>query len=191
MISYELPLGLLRESRTAKQEHKKEDVLEWERLTMIPITDLISSEVDDAEAIADLGKQATAFLSAHHWCRAIRRGFFDRGWAGILAVFYFEIEPDAKADRTVWIIVGNLPPAYIDTESCPNGAAALDGYAGAMQEWVERVRAGKSVDGVIPVYHQNSMEPLPATAENAELLDRRVRFIRECILPEFPDELAA
>ena len=40
-----------------------------------------------------------------------------------------------------------------------------------MSEWVDQVRSGGSLDGIIPV-------DAPPTAANADALDRRLTFIR-------------
>lgn len=51
----------------------------------------------------------------------------------------------------IWVIVGDLPPAYITTENNANPACALDGYITEMKEWVEAVRMGKPTSERIPV----------------------------------------
>ncbi len=157
---------------------------------MIKLADLLDSDVEDATELKDMAAEAEGFLLSHKWCQSIRQGYFDRGWSGILAVFYFEIKPATKsADDAVWVIVGDLPPAYLDVVTCPNGAAAVDGYVGAMREWVEHVKAGKSVKGLIPVFVRDSLLPVPSTLEFAEMLEGRLDFIEEHILAQFEDEL--
>ncbi|MER8486607.1 hypothetical protein [Mesorhizobium sp. M1322] len=54
---------------------------------------------------------------------------------------------------------------------------ALDGCIGAMEEWVAAARQGKSVADLIPVN-------VPANPANAEMLDRRLKFLDEKVLPE-------
>ncbi|WP_292509327.1 hypothetical protein [Mesorhizobium sp.] len=46
-----------------------------------------------------------------------------------------------------------------------------------MEEWVEAARQGKSVGDLIPVN-------VPANPANAEMLDRRLKFLDEKVLPE-------
>jgi hypothetical protein len=42
-----------------------------------------------------------------------------------VVVFLFEIIPSREdVDDKVWLIVGDLPPAYITAEDAPNPAAA-------------------------------------------------------------------
>ncbi|GBC94071.1 hypothetical protein HRbin15_02578 [bacterium HR15] len=158
---------------------------------MIRIEELRTGVIEDADEIREMAQEAEQFLRSHAWCQSVRQGYLDRGWAGVLAVFYFEIEPapNSLADQAVWVIVGDLPPAYLDIVHCPSGAAALEGYVGAMWEWVEHVKQGKPVEGLIPVYYRGSLRRVPPTREMAQLLESRLRFIEEHILPQFRPEL--
>lgn len=79
-------------------------------------------------------------------------------------------------DSWVWVIVGDVPPAYITCEDAKNPYEALDAYMGAMEEWVRAAQTGESVADLIPVN-------VPATPANAAMLDRRPKLIDEQILP--------
>jgi hypothetical protein len=138
----------------------------------------------------DLGKYALArraysFLLSQKWCERIKEGFVGMVHEGILGVFYFRLDPapGSGADEEVWVIVGDLPPAYIACELCPNPAAALDGYYGEMQTWVKAVCDGSSTDKLIPVN-------APATKEYADMLNGRLDFIDKEILSLYEDDLA-
>mgnify|MGYP001551340044 CR=1 FL=1 len=104
-------------------------------------------------------------------------------YVGIVGGFLFKIQPLRQhVDEWVWVLVGDLPPAYITCEECPNAACALDGYIGAMQEWIEAAEAGKSVEDLIPVN-------VPATFENAQNLKSRLLMLDERILSLYQDDL--
>lgn len=151
---------------------------------MININVLSTSGIENAVELADMASEATHFLQWHHWCKKILHGYLDRGWAGMVAVFYFEIETaSASADETLWVIVGDIPPAYIDTYNCPNGVAALNGYVDAMQEWVDLVNAGQPLQDVIPVYRRYSFVEVKPSDEYASMLASRLMFIRSDIIP--------
>ena len=141
--------------------------------TVTPVRDVdfsSSSELQDALSEArsfitffDWGNIASEFLGAH----------FD----GIFSIFLFEIEPGRDdVDHWVWVLVGDIPPAYITCEDAKKPYEALDGYIGAMEDWVLAARTGTSVAGLIPVN-------VPATPANATLLDTRLKFLGEEILP--------
>jgi len=81
-----------------------------------------------------------------------------------------------------WVIVGDIPPAYLTCDQCPNPATALDGYIGAMLEWVDAAEKGEPVAELIPVN-------APATRENAQRLKTRMSFLEENILSEYENDL--
>src|SRR5262249_1121396 len=130
------------------------------------------------------------FLQAQKWCKSIVNGFFDRGWAEVLAVFFFEVDPGtSNADHYVWIIVGDIPPAYLCVDDCPNGATAIEAYVNEMHYWIEAVRKGRPSGDLIPVVNRESFTIVPPTVEFAEMLSTRLSFIIEEILTLYPDEL--
>lgn len=141
---------------------------------------------DDEEETAGLKvmlDEATNYLKSFTWCRDIKGAYLGIGIPPIMGVFLFEIVPARKGvDDKVWVIVGDLPPAYITTEESPNPATALDSYIGAMEEWVEAASSGRSVEGLIPVN-------VPPTEENARRLASRLRFLDEKILSDYSDDL--
>jgi hypothetical protein len=81
------------------------------------------------------------------------------------------------------VVVGDLPPAYIAVDDAPNPACALDSYIGAMEDWVDSVKAGRPVDHLIPVN-------IAPTAENAAKLASRLKFLDEEILSFYADDLS-
>lgn len=89
---------------------------------------------------------------------------------------------NADVDEWIWIVVGDLPPAYITCEESPNPASALDAYIGAMGEWVNAAKKRISTNGLIPV----NVTP---TLENAEALQKRLAFLDERILSQYRSDL--
>jgi hypothetical protein len=158
------------------------------RVDMSKVTPAAQMRGEDAEETAglrELLEEATAYLKRLRWHRGIREAYFGLGVARIVGVFLFEVVPARpEVDDTVWVVVGDLPPAYITTEESPNPATALDAYIGAMEEWVAAARAGRSVEGLIPVN-------VPPTSEDAARLESRLRFLDKEILSNYADDLKA
>jgi len=149
---------------------------------VVPIGNLKTSEPSDEYSFAALAQEAQQFLRGHAWCKGIRRGFLDIGWEGILGVFYFEIEPVHNGiDDSVWVIVGDIPPAYFSSDT-PNGPSALDAYTREMQRWVDATKRGAKVVELLPVN-------VPPTEEYASRLAGRLDFIRDRLLCEHKDEI--
>lgn len=148
---------------------------------MKPIDDLYNSGFEDDYSGGSLARDAKEFLTEQRWCREIVRGYVDRFWEGILGVFFFEIIPQSPdVDGTVWIVTGDLPPAYLCNDN-QTGADALNAYLCEMRRWVDAVRFGRSTDDLIPV-------DAPATPEYAAMLASRLDFIHEKILPYYDDK---
>ncbi len=81
---------------------------------MIQIKGLPLSGADGPNSIGQMAADAERFLSAKSWCKRIVAGKWGVGWEGIVAVIQFEIEPAYNGvDESMWVIVGDLPPAYI------------------------------------------------------------------------------
>ncbi len=148
----------------------------------------VSADVLNGEGGDELAaylKEAKEFLLFYKWCGAIVDEYVGIFVGGIIGIFLFRITPTRKdVDEWVWVIVGDIPPTYLTCEHCPDPGAALDGYIGAMSEWVDAARNGRSVADLIPVN-------IPASKENAERLHKRLAFLDRKILAEYRKEHGA
>jgi hypothetical protein len=152
---------------------------------VVPSVQLAGDDEEDTRLLRKMLRDAEDYLEAYKWCAGIVESYFGIGVGGVVAVFLFKIVPAGyDVDEWIWVIAGDLPPAYITTESAPNPACALDGYIGAMEEWVEAVRSGKPISDLIPVN-------APATSEFAGALETRLKFLDREILSHYKDDLAA
>lgn len=142
-----------------------------------------SSPKSDEPEVPDYLLEARSFLRFFKWCKEIREEYVGIFIDGVVGVFLFRITPSrADVDEWIWVIVGDIPPAYLTCESCPNPATALDGYIGAMSEWVEAADVGASVAKLIPVN-------VPATRENAKMLRKRLAFLNDRVLDKYRQDL--
>lgn len=127
----------------------------------------------------EMRKRAMNYLNFYNWCAEITESYVGMFFEGIIGIFLFRIVPSRKdVDEWVWVVVGDLPPAYLTLDECPNPGTALDGYIGAMEEWVEAAEKGRSVADLIPVN-------VPATPEYAEMLRTRLAFLDREILSNY------
>ena len=128
----------------------------------------------ESSEVKELAARAVAFVEGFAWCERVTGCFLGFAIAGVLGVFRIELvpAPDRGADPTVWVVVGDLPPAYLVFEEGDTWQDALGGYADEMQRWVDAVRAGESLDEVIPVN-------VPPTTEHADMLASRLQFLRD------------
>lgn len=141
---------------------------------MTPVTDLTG-----AEEIA-LGRKATGYLTAFRWCAEVKACFLAFDIGNVLGVFLFHIEPRfVGVDDTLWVIVGDGPPAFLVCDDAPDWHGALRAYVREMQRWVDAVRSGSGLDGIIPV----NVSP---TLEHADMLSRRLGFIQDYVIDGKP-----
>lgn len=117
---------------------------------------------------------AKHYLGAFRWCRRIQEAYFGMGVGGVVAVFLFHIDPAPDADEWLWVIVGDVPSAYLVTDNIKSPDAALDVYCDLMMGWVEAVETHGDLSEVFPV-------DAPATVNNAAALRSRVRQLREIL----------
>jgi len=157
--------------------------LEPDLTKVVAWDDYLESHSQESKEAADLYREAKDFLCFYSWCKDIKHGYVGILVPGVVGLFLFEIVPSkTDVDCWVWVVVGDIPPAYITCEDSPNPACALDAYIGAMSEWVTAASAGDSVENLIPVN-------APATPEFASLLDKRLKFLDERVLNKLRPDL--
>jgi hypothetical protein len=146
---------------------------------MVNIEQIDQSDVEYKEEVIEQAEEAKKYLNSFSWCKRIISGSLVRSFGYILCIFLFEIEPtkDSIADDKLWVIVGDLPSAYLDTIKYKTSYNALDFYCFLMEEWIEHVRTGKSLDDCYPV----NVRP---TLEHANMLDTRIQLIKSDFLPQ-------
>jgi hypothetical protein len=104
---------------------------------------------------------------------------------GIFALFFFHIRTSrSDVDPWIWVIVGDVPSAYIPFADCKTPARVFRSYIHGMTKWVELARKGQtgtSDQGVPPV-------DVPATPEWAEKINKRLQGLTLVAKPFFEDE---
>jgi hypothetical protein len=138
---------------------------------------MTGDDAEDSRLLRELASKAHRYISKFSWCRSVREAYFGDGYGGIVAVFFFRIEPSRPdVDEWLWVVVGDLPSAYLVTDECHTPSQALERYIDVMSEWVQLAKEGRSSDDVVPVN-------APATPESAEMLGSRLRVLNDTIVP--------
>ena len=152
---------------------------------VIPAVDMRGDDDEDTALLRDMLEGAKRYLTSFKWCGGIEASYFGLGVGKVIAVFFFRIRPAKQdVDTELWVVVGDVPPAYLVTDQAPNPACALKMYIDLMGEWVTAVREGRPVDELIPV----NVAP---TVEWADKLDSRLVFLEKEILSQYPEDLSA
>jgi len=144
---------------------------------LIPGGQLCGDDAEDTALLKGMLHEARTYVESFRWCQKTRDTWFGFGVGGVVAVFLFHIDGDPRIDEWLWVIVGDLPSAYLVLDRSPSPSAALETYCDLMSDWVRAVRHGRPVDDMFPVN-------APADESHAARLESRVRFLRVSILPE-------
>ena len=167
-LDVDIPLGAMKTSENAN----------WLPVRcVIPVEKMEGGDPQDTGLLRSMAEEAENFLSSFTWCESVQRRYFGFGIGKVVAVFFFEIKP-AGADRWIWVVTGDLPPAYLVIDECKSPAEALTAYISEMMRWVELAKRGKTSSDVIPVN-------VPATPEWARALGSRLEFLQVNVLPLF------
>ena len=145
---------------------------------MICVRDIKKSNIEFKNEVFEQSEKARKYLLSFNWCKKILNGWLVDEFAYMLCIFCFKIEPTelSNADDKLWIIDGDLPSAYLDMESYTNAYDALRFYCLLMEEWIDHVNKGESVDECYPIY-------VPPTKEYANMLQTRINIVKEDFLP--------
>jgi hypothetical protein len=144
---------------------------------MMPVDSIEGDSIVDTNLLREMATEAHEFMCEQEWCERVDRQYLAYGVGRVVAVFLFQITPRSEdVDPYLWVIVGDLPPAFIVVEDNSTAADALDAYCSEMKAWVEAAEKCVSVDDLIPVN-------APPTLGNAEQLKGRLQFLRSEILP--------
>ena len=151
---------------------------------MIKESDLLSSGIEDANDLLQLAQEAKQFLCFHKWCGNVKEIYFAHGFAK-LAVFFAEIEPLHGASPTTWVVVGDAPPMYLDTEYCPTAVDALEAYVEWMTEVCDRLDSKQDASDLPPILYRNSPRKMEMNPELIAILRSRLKFIKRELVDPF------
>jgi len=149
---------------------------------VIPIEQLFGDDEEETQLLRSMAAQAEMYLSRFPWCQSIKANYFGAGVGKVAAIFVINIvRSRADVDEWMWVVVGDIPSAYIAIDDCKTPSSALVAYIREMRLWIQLAKQGRTSSEVIPVN-------VPPTAEWARKLERRMDFLQENILSRFKED---
>lgn len=146
---------------------------------VVPVSEMAGEDEDETERLRRMEKDARDFITQFEWCKGIREFYFGAGIGNVVAVFLAHILPTKPSvDEYLWIVVGDLPSAYLVTDDCPRPKEALEGYIWEMQKWIDLAKQGCASKDVIPV-------DVPTTSEWVDTLQSRLDALEQQIIPRW------
>lgn len=141
------------------------------------LPDITCDDDADTALLRAMARSARDYISSFDWCPAMGASYLASGVGGIVAIFLFEFTSKIQGtDDRLWVIVGDLPSAYLVVELEDSPREALERYCDLMEGWIAAIRDSTPLENAFPV----AAEP---TQENAELLERRIAFLLAEIIP--------
>lgn len=146
---------------------------------VVPVEEMRGDCEEDTALLKIMLEEAINYLKSHKWCPEIEKIYFGFGIGKIVAVFLFKFSEKIKGtDEFLWVIVGDLPSAYLVIDNSPSPKEALEGYCEIMEDWVNAVRNSASLKDVYPV-------KVPPTEEYARMLSSRIESLRSDVIPQY------
>lgn len=146
--------------------------VDWTRLADVAQMHVPASRRHEVDSLLGMLRAYLHRLGMWSSVKRIYVGHMEQQHLGVFVVHALPV--DEAFPEYFWAIIGDCPPAILPATP-RNAIQALSAYAAAMQEWVDAVRNGSSLDRLMPI-------EAAATAENADLLAGRIRYIDEEIL---------
>jgi hypothetical protein len=129
---------------------------------VVPVHSMKGEDGKDTLLLLQMSHDAEAFLRSFSWCGDVQTSFFGGGVGGVIAVFLFNIQPTRPdIDPWIWIVVGDIPSAYLPIEDAKTSAEVFKTYLSGMLKWVQYARSeqkdppGKDVPPVNVLLLQN------------------------------------
>jgi hypothetical protein len=136
---------------------------------------------EEGPLLEALRESARQFVAAQRWAPPVRELLLAFGIGGIIGLFLVRFERpissgESQGDQEIWVVVGDLPSIYFETEDVETRGKALHVYCNLAKDWADRVLEGEDLSGSYPI-------PVEPTAEHALMLKSRIDSVRRVFIP--------
>jgi len=149
---------------------------------LVPSQEIVGDDETDTALLRKMAADAEVFISSFPWCSSVLESFFGDGIGGIFSIFFFHIRPTRPdVDPWIWIMIGDVPPAYLPLTDCKSPTEAFRTYMRGVSKWVELARKGQvgtPAEGVPPLN-------IPSTPEWAERVNQKLYGLTLTVQPLF------
>jgi hypothetical protein len=149
---------------------------------VVPVELMAGDDEEDTKLLRVMSSEAEAYIHSFSWCGEISSVYFGGGVGGIFAIFLFKIRPTRpEFGSWMWIVVGDIPPAYLPLEDGKSPKEVFETYMWGMNKWVQLAREGRvgtADDNVPPM-------DVPATPEWAAKLEQKLQLLTLLVKPFF------
>ena len=147
------------------------DTSDWQEESKIE-----GDDPDDTELLREMAAEVRDYIEDFEWSPRITSIHLAFGIGGVVGAFLVQFDEVIEdSDDALWVIVGDLPSAYVIVEPGDDGMSALSRYCEMMEDWAINVLEGNSLEDSFPVDAEE-------THEHAEMLRQRIAFLRSEII---------
>lgn len=148
---------------------------------LVPLANIAGEDKEDTRLLRGMAEEARTYLASFSWCKEVHDGYFAGGVGSVCAIFLFHIRPGRpEVDPWMWVMVGDIPPAYLPVSDASSPREAFETYIGGMRRWVKAARSSdKKAAAAADVPPVNA----PLTPEWAEKLQVRLNTLEEVVRP--------
>ena len=141
---------------------------------------IIGYDEGETRLLSAMAEDARQYIRSFLWAPPEFELELMWGVGNVLAIFLLTSKLlIGGTDDRLWVVVGDLPSAYLVIEPDDSPREAIDRYCDLMSDWCDAVENNTELSQVYPVR-------AAPTAANADLLERRIKFIREDLMARIP-----
>lgn len=141
----------------------------------------VSSRLEYYHEVNECYKEAVSYLESFAWCKKINNACLYLNLGEVLCIFLFDVDNTASTeDNLLWIVVGDLPPMYLDTFGPKSTLEVIEDYVRLAEDWIQQVKAGGSLSDCYP------FNVVPSQ-ELADLFQQKVLFMKNTLITNIED----
>lgn len=111
-----------------------------EETMLIPVSEINAGDEEDTRLLRAMATEARGYVTSFKWCLPIKAMYLADGVGGVVALFLVEFEGKVGGtDDRLWVVVGDLPSAYMVVGGPVNAKEALEAYCELMDDWINAV----------------------------------------------------
>lgn len=141
---------------------------------------IVGCDEEETRLLNAMAEEARQYILAFSWAPRKFECNFIWGVGGVFAIFLFDFgQLIAGTDDKLWVVVGDIPSAYLVVEPDDSPRDATERYCDMMDQWCSAVKNKADLSDVYPI------QAAP-TLINADLLKRRINFVRQDLIIKIP-----
>jgi hypothetical protein len=128
---------------------------------LVPSDQIRGDDEIDTALLREMAENAKSYITSFSWCETVLDWYFCGGFGGIFAIFFFHIRPNRPGiDPWIWILLGDVPAAYLPLTDCRSPEEAFRKYFIAMSKWVDLAGKDELARQIKAFLQCKSLQPL-------------------------------